>query len=305
MPKIVIGVPTYNGALRANDLFHSISHRTPQDMDWRVVLVDDGSPNVAETREVGRVWEQTLHLKYAEHGTNRGISAGWNTASRMFDCEIVVLINDDVIVSTGWLQSLEYVLEHSPKVGVVGMSWHAFTPEDVPALIRSPRSDEDVIPRDPLSKAQDPSRRRFEEANPGRVMAPTGQLFAFRRKDYEAVGGFDEGFKSFYEETDFGTAMAAKLDKIGLQINYPHSWHRWSATFSSSPELDAGGRNRASHAHYCEKWGVPGGAGNTDPFGYTNPKYLGAVGLVKVKFLRKDGTVGKGILRPDGAYVDA
>lgn len=305
MPRVVIGVPTYNGAKRANDLFHSIGQRTPTDLDWRVVLVDDGSPNVADTREVARLWEQTLRLKYIEHRTNRGISAGWNSISRAFDCDIVVLINDDVIVSRGWLESLVYVLDHSPMVGVVGMSWHAFLPEDVSMLIASPDSDQVVIPRDPLSKVQDPSRReRFEDTNPGRVMAPTGQLFAFRRADFDAIGGFDENYVSFYEEVDFGTSMAAKLGKIGVQVNQPFSWHRWSATFSASPELQAEQRRLRSHAHYLSKWNVPPEK-HHDPFGFTNPLHLGSVGPVSIQFKRKNGSVGKGILRPDGAYIDA
>lgn len=301
MPEVAIGVTTYNGASRAGNLFHSIGQRTPKSIDWQVVLVDDGSPNVHQTRELAKLWKDSLRLTYIEHGRNRGISAGWNTAARALDCKYVVLINDDVIVSKGWLESLVFALEHSPQVGVVGMSWHAFVLGDVHQLIKEPDSDLYAAPRDPLSKVEDLNRRGFEDCNPGRVMAPTGQLFAFRRADFDRLGGFDENYLSFYEETDFGTALA-RDGKIGLQINWPHCWHMWSATFTASPELQAEQRRLASHTHYCKKWNIPGEFFN-HPFDFTNPTYLGAVGDVPVEFLKKDGSVGRGVLRKDGAYI--
>ena len=96
----------------------------------KVVVVDDGSPRVSETRAVVQTWEaKGVPLQFIEHGVNRGIRPAGTRAPRATDAPIVTLINDDVIVSDGgWLESLVHVLEHSPKVGVVGQSWHAFLP---------------------------------------------------------------------------------------------------------------------------------------------------------------------------------
>ena len=302
--KIVCGIPTYNGAQRLDWLLRSISLRTPLLAfgDVRIVVVDDGSPRVAETRVVADHWGKMLPLTFIEHGHNRGISAGWNTSVRATDAEICVLLNDDVIVASGgWLEALVYALEHSPGVGVVGQSWHAFLPEDVPALLAAPNSDLVVVPRDPVSKIALPERRTlYEDTNPGRVMCPTGQLFAFRRRDFDAIGGFDENYKSFYEESDLGTAMASR-GLIGLQTTWPFCWHLWSATFAANPELQAGPRIEHSRAYYRKKWNVPDGIAEFD---YTNPKFLGAIGDVAVEVLTKTG-VRRGVLRADGAFVGA
>ena len=188
MTKINIGITTYNGATRLAWLLKSIALRTPeiQNGEATITVVDDGSPRVSETRDV--VSKSELPIRFIEHESNRGISAGWNTASRATDALVDVLINDDVIVSSGWLQPLVHILKHSPNVGVVGQSWHAFLPEDVPGLLQNPTSDRDVIPRDPVTKSQELERRtKYEDTWPGRVMAPTGQLFAFRRTDFEAI----------------------------------------------------------------------------------------------------------------------
>lgn len=300
--KTVIGITTYNGAARVDNLLRSIEMRTSIDSEVAIVLVDDGSPNRAATAGVAEFWARRLPVQFIQHETNRGISAGWNTATRAVSAKNVVLINDDVIVSKNWLDTILYVLDNSPMVGVVGANWHAFLAEDVDGLLASPDSDKNVIPRDPVTKAQDPSRRRFEDNNPGRVMAPTGQLFAFRRDDYEAIGGFDEAYKSFYEEICFGTAMA-RWGKIGVQLNEPFNFHQWSATFGSSPELQAGSRMQTSHEHYCNKWNVPAEY-RSHPFDYTNPKHLGAIGDVPIKFLRRSGP-GQGVLRTDGAFIES
>jgi GT2 family glycosyltransferase len=283
---ITIGIPTYNGAWRLGNLLKSLQMRTPElaTGEARVVVVDDGSPVIDHTRRIIREWSDKMPLDYVEHGQNRGISAGWNTATRYHRCEYAVLINDDVIVSRGWLRALIYVLANSPGAGVVGQNWHAFVGDDVQKLLESPTSDRDVIPRDPETKEHVPSRRELEPGDPGRVMAPTGQLFGFRRSDFDAIGGFDEAYKSFYEESCFGTAMAAHQKKIGVQLNWPFNWHMWSETFRSNPILDPNSRMAQSRLHYRRKWSVPDSV--DQEFDYTNPKHLGVLDDVEVKFLR-------------------
>lgn len=308
MSRITIGITTYNGASRLNELLRSIELRPPEGLGTNVniVVVDDGSPRVHETRSIVNSWQSKLPITYVEHGINRGIAAGWNTATLTLDNDYTILINDDVIMPSGnWLKSLIYPLENSPLVGGVGMNWHAFVDADVKKLLESSDSDSLVIPRDPGSKAQTPDRRNFEACNPGRVMCPTGQLFAFRKMDYNVVGGFDEQYKSFFEESDFFTSIA-KIGKIGLQINWPMCWHRWSATFGANPELMPSERMRASRQHYIDKWKIPPEfrADRPGPFDFTNPKYLGSIPDVEVKFVKKDGSIGFGILRTSGEFIN-
>lgn len=314
--KVIIGCSSYNGAKRLDEMIRSLALRTTpptEELDWAVIIVDDGSPKVEETRQVMRNWAGRLTTRkdeggtpvkmfYMEHPKNRGISAGWNSCARFAkDADVVVLVNDDVIFpSGGWLEAIVHPLKTSPEVGGVGLNWHAFLEEDVEALLRDETSDLAVVPRDPMSKAQVPVRRDYEAHPPGRVMCPTGQLFAFRKADFDAVGGFDEGMKSFYEESDFGTAFAQKLGKVGCQLNWPMVWHRWSATFSTNPELNASHRMARSRQRYIEKYNIPMAYQTHEPgknvFDFTNPLYLGAIPDVTVEYIKKDGTVGTHVL---------
>lgn len=301
MPRVTIGIPTYNGAERLAWLLRSIALRTAKHLDYQVVVVDDGTPDASAILRTVSLYGDLGHYgaRLIRHEGNRGISAGWNTATRSDDADVVVLLNDDVIVPTGgWLEAFLLALEENPLVGTVGLNWHAFLPVDAPALVESTSSDLRVTPRDPGSKAHAPERRDYEAHPPGRVMCATGQAFAFRRADFDALGGFDEGFRSFFEESDFGTRMARDLGKIGLQLNWPMCWHLWSATFGANPELRAGERMAASRRRYIEKFAVPE-AFHGDvpgPFDYTNPRWLGMIGPVTVKYLRKEGGVGEAVL---------
>lgn len=308
MVQVTVGIPTYNGAHRVEQLLQSIWMRTPE-LDKlagggiQIVLVDDGSPRVEETRRVANAWGARMPLHYVEHGQNRGISAAWNTAARAFDARIVVLCNDDVIVSSDWLESLVHALDHSPGIGCVGQSWHGFKDEDVPGLLAGPFSDREVTPRDPLGNPSPERRTMFEDCNPGRVPCVTGQLFALRRADFDAIGGFDERMKSFFEESTMGFEMARKLGKIGMQLNWPFCFHRWSQTFKDNPELDAGGRMEHSRNVFRERFGVPGHVPRGQEFTWANPTLINHIGDVDVEFLRKGRRIEKGTLRADGAYV--
>lgn len=310
MPAVVLGISSYNGSKRLDWLLRSIWLRTHRSLDFHVVVVDDGSTAVDMTRAVVFQWMDRLPLSYIEHKGNRGISAGWNTATRALDARDVVLLNDDVIVPsagrTSWLEPMLFALHENPKVGGVGINWHAFLPEDVPRLLESETSDQEVTPRKCAAdehKSLAPERRAYEDMGPGRVMCPTGQCFAFRRADFDAIGGFDEGYQSFFEESSFGTAMAAQLGKIGMQMNFPMCWHRWGATFAENPELRAGERMVRSRQRYIEQWKVPAEyqshEAGRNVFDWTHPLHMGAIPDVTVKYMKKDGSIGESVLRQD------
>ena len=94
-------------------------------------------------------------------------------------------------------------------------------------------------------------------------------------------------FTSFFEESDFGTMLAAAgFPSYGL--TYPHVYHLWGATFQESPELDPHGTMRRSHDAYVEKWEVPE-AHYEHPFNYTNPKFMGAIQRQRIHWLGADG----------------
>jgi GT2 family glycosyltransferase len=278
--SVAIGIPTYNGAERLDYLLQSITlwtHEIPQ-----IAILDDGSPPLGarRIRDVCEKWK----VKLLEHEENLGIAKSWNDLTNHFDSEVMVLLNDDVLVSKSWLKCLVYFLENN-KCGSASLPFYFIEPEDAKKILRR----ETVVPREPITKKPALSKLNEirEEMAPGILMCPAGNVFGFKREMYNLVGGFDERFKSFFEESDFGTKLAQKGYK-SYGLTYPMLWHVWSQTFRENPELEAQKTIRESHNAYIEKWGVPEEFFGK-PFDYTNPKFMSKISKQKIKWMGANG----------------
>lgn len=279
MTRVLVGVPTYSGADTLLPwCLQAVRQRTPDQTAFDLFVVDDsGKPDhVRRATETCRRFGAHLLV----HPHNRGVAAAWNTLARAGSHEQVILLNDDFIVSPGWVDTMSYFLEQNPSAGSAG--YHAFfiTREDVPHLLSGP--DARVTPRDPFTKAPKPEEftQRDGTSAPGRCMAPPGCGFGFRRSVFDAVGGFDERYKSFYEEADWGTACA-KLGYPAYTLQWPFCYHIWSATFGQSPELKASTRMHHSRAAYIQKWGT-----HTEE---THVKFMSAIPFHHTKWLGSRG----------------
>lgn len=258
MAKVTIGIPVYNRGARLVDLLQNLRQRTSKDIEHEIVVVDDSGKDYH--RKIVQEACQKYEARFVCHERNRGVAAGWNTITGFGrGSDFVVILNDDVFVANDWLRYMAYALEKNPGVGSFGMHCRFISKEDAPAIIRGP--EEKVIPLNVHWRGAELVRNeRFrsmpteEDGAPGRVMAPTGCFFGFRREIHEMVGGFDERYFAFYEETDFGVACAHK-GYPSFSLGVPdHNYHMWSASFGAAPEIDAGGVIARSRAAFVAKW---------------------------------------------------
>lgn len=263
-PEILVGVPTYCGA---EDLLpwtlQAIRDRSGSGVAYDLVVLDD-SGKVGHQQK-SRLVAERFGARWLRHDRNLGITAGWNTLCRSSDAPLIALLNDDIIVSPGWLEALSYFLRENPGAGAAGLNFYFITKDDVPALLSSPSAT--VTPRHHQTKkhlpAEEYSWRGTE--NPGCIMCPTGCAFGFTREKYNLVGGFDPRARQFYNESWFGTALA-QAGHPSYMIPQPLLFHIWSATFARSKELMVGNpmvRDREAYkAHF-------GG-----DFDHTDPKFM-------------------------------
>jgi GT2 family glycosyltransferase len=258
MARVTIGIPVYNRGPRLKDLLENIRQRTPRDIDYQVVVVDDsGKP---QHRELVSATCAKFGARFIAHKANMGVASGWNTIS-MSDpqAEFIVLMNDDVFVANDWLRYLVYALEMNPKIGSFGMHCRFISKDDAPQILKG--SSSKVIPlnvrwvgSELVRHERFPEMPKDADGEPGRVMCPTGCFFGFRREVYDLVGGFDQRYFAFYEETDFGVACAFKgYPSFSLEVP-DHNYHMWSASFASAPEIDAGSVMARSREAFVGKW---------------------------------------------------
>jgi len=250
---ITVGIPTYSGA---SDLLpwclQGVRERSKDDgVPYEIVVVDDSGNTAHHTKS--RDVADRFGARWIAHDKNEGITAGWNTLVRASSTPMIALLNDDIIVTPGWLQAIDYFLRMNPNAGAVGLGIQFITREDVPTLLASPGAR--VVPRHHATKAALPAAEweNRESATPSCMMCPIGCSFAFTREKYDLVGGFDRRTRQFYNESWFGTALAEK-GHPSYAISHPLLWHIWSATFQKSGELlkdDPMTKDRAAYkAHF-------------------------------------------------------
>jgi len=243
-------------------------------------LLDDGSLDGGMgVRSVGQQAasaDRFLSVECLRHGDNLGIVSSWNDLARSTDCEIIVLLNDDILVAPGWLDAMVYFLRNNPQAGAASWGFQFIIQDDVRVLLSEKGAG--VPPRHHATKAILPGNEWEPHGHkPGRMMCPAGCCFAFTRERFEEVGGFDTRFRSFYEETDFGTRLA-EMGYPCFGLTWPRLYHIWGATFAASPELRCHETMTASREAYRKKWGCgPGDAPQNDVHGRLMPKIPGFV----------------------------
>lgn len=234
MTRVLVGVPTLNGPSRLDRLLKSI--RACTDLAGVRVLVSDD----CSTPENLKLNKDAL---YSVPGTEMlmsdrrlGITKQWNRIVRHVpDAEIVVLLNDDIEVVDDWLDVLVFSLERNPHIGTVGLR----TEFGVVAHEARPRRNIDY------------HESRIVDGG-GTLLWSPGPCFAFRRSDWESVGGFDERYFMYYVDADFGVSLQYK-NKVNCYADYPVIFHMGGATMTDLNPTPAIAEGRQQ---FAAKWGM-------------------------------------------------
>jgi GT2 family glycosyltransferase len=161
----------------------SIERHTPEPHE--LILVDNGSTDGTREYLEGLVGARE-HVRVVANAANRGFAAGNNQALALARGRRIVLLNNDTIVTEGWLSALLDVLEAHPEAGLVGaVTNRASGPQVLP----------DATYRTVAEMEAFAARRAAEHE--GRSVAArriVAFCWAMRREVVDALGGFDESF---------------------------------------------------------------------------------------------------------------
>jgi GT2 family glycosyltransferase len=177
---------------------------------------------------------------------NRGFAAGCNQALAQARGAYLVLLNNDTIVTAGWLDGLvRHALAGWPRVGLVGPVSNATA---VPQEVEVDYTDLAGI--DPFA-----ARRARDDA--GRALAVqrvTGFCLLLRRDVWQKVGGLDERFGlGFFEDDDLGVRVRRAGHELVVALAvFVH--HFGSRTFRGLG-LDPYRRLQENFELFKEKWG--------------------------------------------------
>lgn len=180
-----------------------------------IVVVDNASSD-GSTEMVRQEFPGITMIASAE---NAGFSSAVNKAASAATGDLLLLLNPDAEVTPGALTAMCEVLRRRPHAAAVGFRQVdelgtfqlSFGPP--PSLVLE-------LVRMVVQQRLDAGDRRLAGvvdrifSRPVRVPWVSGSSLLVRRKAFEAVGGFDEGFFLYFEDIDFCLRIGRRIGPV-------------------------------------------------------------------------------------------
>jgi len=179
--------------------------------DWpfEFILVDNGSTD--GTQEFMKNSNYKMDGQYIRNEKNLGFDVGNNQGAKVAKGNFLLFLNNDTIVTPGWLSSLMNVFGEEKAVGAVGPKMlhpgkgtiqHAGVIEHASGL---PDHAYFGKPGD-----YPPANERKH------IFAVTGACLLTPKALFEQLGGFDEAYYNGWEDMDY----CQKVRQVGMNIIY-------------------------------------------------------------------------------------
>jgi ATP-binding cassette, subfamily B, bacterial len=190
-PSASIVMVSFDGLLLTKLCLMSVLSNT--DVSYELIVIDnassDGSPEFLQ-----KVADQNHHVRLVKNAENLGFAAAVNQGVAMSRGEFIVVLNNDTIVSPGWLPHL---IEHlrEPTVGLVGaVTNRSGTAAEIP----TDYATYEAFVQTAVTRARERGGECFD--------IDTAAMFcaAFRRADFDEIGPLDETYGlGLFEDDDY------------------------------------------------------------------------------------------------------
>lgn len=201
-PLVSIVIPSFNGRRLLESCLASVREHAPAGVEIEVIVADDGSTDDTAA------WLAQAHpgVVLVRRATNGGFCKAANAGIAAARGELIQLLNNDVVVSRGWLEAgLAPFID--PRVGAVApLVLVRSAPERVDSA-----GDVYFAVGWPAKRGHGRPAEPFMRMPPHRVFGASGSSAFYRAAALRTVGGFDERFGSYYEDID----LAFRLNWAG------------------------------------------------------------------------------------------
>ncbi len=236
-----IVILTHNELPYTHRCLESIRRRT--DEPYEIIVVDNASTD--GTLDYVSALPDVQVIANAE---NRGFAAGCNQGIKVASGDQVLLLNNDTIVTTGWLDRMLSALESDERIGLVG-----------PTTNNCAGDQRISVPYDNLSSIDGfawdwGSKHRGELAEIGDNGTLIGFCLLIRRSVIERVGVLDEQFGvGNFEDNDYcERTRRAGYRLVIARDSFVH--HFGGVTFRGA-NIDYGRLMAENERRYSDKWG--------------------------------------------------
>ena len=226
MALISIIIPTWNSGSTLPKTLKKLVHQTFR--NFEVIIIDNGSATFNQ-KQIEQDW-QSLILKVIPLKKNMGFSYASNISAQNAKGEWLAFLNADAFPAPDWLESFMAAQKEYPHAGAFGS---LILQDAHPNLVDSAG---DVYNMSGIAwKGYGGYPVTEVPSNPRRVFAPCAAAAFYRRDVFLKIGGFDEGFFSYFEDVDLGF----RLNLYGYQcIFLPDARVRHVGSTSTGKDSD-------------------------------------------------------------------
>jgi len=219
----------------------SIAAHTPERHE--IIVVDNGSTDGTPGKLRG--WPRVRVIANAE---NRGFAGGSNQGILAAAGDELLLLNNDVIVTPGWLAGLRRALDFGPRIGMAGPVSNNVSG------IQLDRGAAYGTGEELLAYAAANAARNAGQLL--RVDRLVGFALLFRRNLVNRIGLLDERFgRGNFEDDDYcRRARIAGFDLVVARDVFIH--HFGSRTFKANG-IDYAAQMEENRIRYVAKWTLP------------------------------------------------
>jgi GT2 family glycosyltransferase/tetratricopeptide (TPR) repeat protein len=214
---------------------------------YELVLVDNGSSDgTAAYLDEVRGQSGPEHVVVLRNVSNVGFPAGCNQALAQAQGSYVVFLNNDTIVTEGWLDGLVRVVLHDwPRVGMAGAVTNATA---APQLVPAGYGDLAGLPAFAAHRRQEFAGKALE------AQRLTGFCLLARRDVLNQVGGYDERYGlGYFDDDDLCVRVRRAGFKLLVALDvFIH--HYGSQTFKALG-IDCQEQLHANFTRFKDKWG--------------------------------------------------
>lgn len=257
-PLVSIIILNRNGLGHLQRLFKDFDEKTNYS-NYEIIVVDNASCD----ESVEFLHSLDLPITVIENSTNVSFSKGNNDASKAAEGEYLLLLNNDIEPTYGWLNELVGCMLNNENVGAVGAKLLFPYYEDMKNQAKSYsiqhagvkfREERTPYVYGPYHKHMFSTMVFSDDVNHQKeVISNTAACLLVPKKVYDELGGLDENYFYGYEDIDF----AFKL----YRNNYKSVFNPFALLFhheSATRVEDEDEKNRLNYEnimYFYDKWG--------------------------------------------------